>query len=577
MCSSVFCASKKKKKNSEPAPEPAPVVEQQEQTSNQNEETFNLEQDAASLKLPSKKRTYFYKINQEILDQVEEGTPYSIRSAMSLLRQTSSNYEENEKVLMAVCADILKIVYPSEKISWDVLPASEDNPYVGALKSVKQGIFDSSTGNVDFLTTILPALVVVKTSDSTIYAQCQTAIEKSLAINPNSVLACYLMGVLKQKQGKSAEAETYIEKAYSKMQENEEVSLLYIKVLRENNKLSMATEVLNYMSKDSNDLSVLKQNAYIAFDSKDYSSAELYVAKVLQQTPNDLEFVLFRAKILIEKNDFIHAVSLLDMYARQDNSSIEYLLLRSRVQLDWSKNTTAATETIEKALQLYPDNVKALMFAARISSITDAPVAGLYADELASKVLENDPQNIEAKNYALDGLVQRQNWQEAYTICKSLSQSQKVTPDIVEKYVNSCINLGKKSEAYDFAKKYYDANPSDELLLQSYITAYCQVGSRDAVVKYLDSMMASSTPKMKSYLYYRRSFLQLTEENALADLRSSLISNPRNSDALFRLYEMYYAKKDYRKAQYYLRQVVAINPNDNSIKQLNEALTKLIK
>jgi tetratricopeptide (TPR) repeat protein len=67
------------------------------------------------------------------------------------------------------------------------------------------------------------------------------------------------------------------------------------------------------------------------------------------------------------------------------------------------------------------------------------------------------------------------------------------------------------------------------------------------------------------------------EENKLADLRSSLIENPRNSDSLFRLYEVYFDRQDYRKAQYYLKQVVAINPNDTTIKKLNETLTKLIK
>ena len=71
--------------------------------------------------------------------------------------------------------------------------------------------------------------------------------------------------------------------------------------------------------------------------------------------------------------------------------------------------------------------------------------------------------------------------------------------------------------------------------------------------------------------------MQRTEDSALADLRSSLIANPRNSESLFRLYEIYYEKEDYRKAQYYLRQVVAINPNDSSIRKLNEALTQLVK
>ena len=41
--------------------------------------------------------------------------------------------------------------------------------------------------------------------------------------------------------------------------------------------------------------------------------------------------------------------------------------------------------------------------------------------------------------------------------------------------------------------------------------------------------------------------------------------------------KFYYTKEDYRKAQYYLRQVVAINPNDSSIRKLNEALTKLMQ
>ena len=82
---------------------------------------------------------------------------------------------------------------------------------------------------------------------------------------------------------------------------------------------------------------------------------------------------------------------------------------------------------------------------------------------------------------------------------------------------------------------------------------------------------------MKSFFYYRRSFLDVSQEDSLADLRSSLIANPRNTDALFRLYEIYYERRDYRKAQYYLKQVVALEPNDTEMRKLNEELSKLIK
>lgn len=566
ICGPAFSASKK-------------TVVPYENTSEQEYVSKKLNE-SESIKLPSTKgkKTYFHKVNSSILDNVYNGSPESLKAAMSLLRQKDSEYEEYEKVLASVAASIMKSVWPSEKVTWDVPSVTEDNPYTGAISSAEKGIFDSSTGNTDFLTTLLPALVIMNvSSDSSVYDPCEKAIKNALAMESNSVLANYLAAVLYGKKENYELAERYLEKAYADSPKTEEIVLFYAKVLRLNGKLSIASSILGTISSNTSDLSVLKQNAYIAFDSGNYEAAELYVARVLQQTPNDLEFLLFRAKILVEKKDYIHAVSLLDMYARQDNTSIDYLVLRARVQLDWSKNTTAAAETVEKALQLYPDNVDALMFAARISSETDSPVAGKYADELAARVLEKRPGNQEAMVYALEGLIQRENWQEAYTTSRKLISAGSVKPAVVEKYVNICLKLGKKNEAYEYAKQCYDANPSDEPLLQAYILAYSQVGNRDAVIRYIDSLMSSASPKVKSYLFYRRSFLQLTEEKQLADLRSSLISNPRNSDALFRLYEVYYSKKDYKKAQYYLRQVVAINPNDSSFKKLNDALTKLIQ
>lgn len=571
LSSPAFSASKKKKKskNEEPAKVEAPAEESQ-QTS--------LDDTSYSIKLPSAKRDFFYKIDAAVLTGVQNGSPDSLREAMSLMRKKSIEFDESEKVLAAVSAEIMKLVWPSEKITWDIPVITDENPYMGAISSVKQGVFDSSTGNVDFLTTLLPALIIMNNnSDISILEPCENAIQAALQIQSDSVLANYLMAKLYERKRSFENAEKYMALAYTASPKTTEINLAYSRILRANGKLAEASQILNSIDNTSNDIAVLKQNAYIAFDAGEYDSAEMYVARVLQQTPNDLEFLLFRAKILVEKKDYIHAVSLLDVYARQDSSSIDYLVLRARVQLDWSKNTAAASETVEKALQMYPDNVDALMFAARISSETDSPVAGKYADELAARVLEKKPGNQEAMTYALDGLIHRENWQEAYTASRNLISSGNVSPAVVEKYVKVCLKLGKNAEAYDYAKARYDANPSDELLLESYILAYSKVGNRDAVLKYIDSLMASASPKVKSNLYYRRSYLQLTEEKALADLRSSLISNPRNSDALFRLYELYYAKQDYRKAQYYLRQVVAINPNDSSFKKLNEALTKLIQ
>lgn len=538
-------------------------------------------QEKVSVKLPQKKRTFFSKIDSDILLDIENGTPYSLKNAINKLNQQKEELKENEKVLIIIATKIMQIVWKSEKIIWDTIEFSNENQYLGAIHSVEQGFFDSSTGNVDFLSTLLPALLCVKTSNLTedVLNQCESSVNLALKMNSSSILAHFLLGLILEQKKDFVNSEQKIKFAYSNCEFVEEISLTYARILRKNGNLSLASEVLSNIPNSSNDLEILKQNAYISFEAKDFSNAELYVAKVLQQTPNDLEFLLFRVKILVEKQDFIHAVSLLDMYARFETNSIDYLLLRSKVQLDWSKNTTAATETIEKALKLYPENLDALIFAAKIASITDSPVAGKYADELSQMILNKDSQNKDALIFALQGLVQRQNWQEAYSICKKVISDPiyQENLDVINQYIEICINLKKQDESYDFIKKLYDKNPNDEEILQTYIFAFSKVGSKDSVLNFINNNLEKASTKLKSNLYYRRSFLQSTEEKILADLRSSLISNPRNSDALFRLYEVYFGKSDYRKAQYYLRQVVAINPNDSSLKKLNENLTKLLK
>ena len=553
----------------------APVVSEKSEES-------STTQSAEAIKLPSssKSKSYFSKINDDIVKNVEKGSPESISTAMSSIKKSETSLSQNEKVLIYVASEIMRILWPSQKITWTTYDVTDETPYTGALKSVRNGIYDTSTGNTDFLTTFLPSLVYLTPNISAnVQLQCEQGIIDSLKLNPSSVAANYLAGLYYEKKTDYEKAEPYLSKAYDSSH-TIEIVLEYAKVLSKNGKSALAEQVMKEVetgSAGTTNLAVLKQNAYIAFEKGDYTAAEEAVARVLQQTPNDLEFVLFRARIFIEKNDYIHAVSLLDMYARQNDTNIDYLILRARVQLDWSKNTNAATETIEKAMQLYPDNIDALLIAARISSLTDGPVAGKYADELAAIVLEKAPSNNDALIYALDGLVQRENWKEAYDISRGLVKKQPDNENLILKHVTVCLKLGKKSEAMEVAQKAYNANPASETITQTYILASTQVLSRDESIKLIDSMLPGASSKIKSYLYYRRSFLERSEDTVLADLRSSLIANPRNSDALFRLYEIYYDKKDYRKAQYYLKQVVAINPNDSSVRKLNEALTQLIQ
>ncbi len=536
-----------------------------------------------SIQLPggrNRRGGYFGRIRPEILAGVENGSPDSIRQAMEMLRKNVSEYTENEKVLTAVSAEIMRIVWPSARVTWDVFELSEDTPYMGAINSARNGIYDSSTGNVDFLTTVLPSLVLVASPSARAdyYELSENALRKALAIRPGSVLAEYLFGILCERQQRWSEAQEHFSAAYSSAPGCIEISVAFARMLTRTGDYSGAERILSSLPADGPDAgTVLRQRAFTAFSAGDYSAAEEYVARVLQQSPNDLEFVLFRAKILIRKKDYIHAVSLLDVYSRYDSDSLEYLLLRAEVQLDWSRNYTAAASTVERILRLYPDSTDAMLLAARISSATDSPVGGKYADELAAEVLEKRPGDSQAMEYALSGFMQRGNWQDAYKISSALVRTDPVQPGVIMSHVTVCVNLGLMKEALDFASAMHRKFPDDETATMAYVLALSSAQKRDAAVSELNSMLAAGQPTaVRSYIYYRRSFLQYSDDYALSDLRSSL-NEKINVDALFRLYEIYFERKDYYKAQYYLRQVIAMKPNDTSVKKLNEALTLLMK
>lgn len=528
--------------------------------------------------LPSeiKKRSYFADLDQNAVALLENGSPESIKEAVQLIKKPSADYNDVEKVFLNVADRMMTVAYPSENQKWEYDSFSVQSPYTGALDSVEKGIFDSSTGNTDFLGTLLPAFLIFK--DNVSEAQmtsCQQAVENAGAFNNSSFILSLMTSKIAYKKGQWEKAEQSLPKTDS---QGADYQIFKAQVLVKRGRTSEAEEIaLKVTQEYSSNISVLKSASYIFFAAGNYDKAEEYVARVLQQTPNNQEFLLFRARILIAKKDYIHAVSLLDMYARTNSTNLDYLILRSTVQLEWSKNTNQATETVEKALSLYPESSDALLMAARIASMVDGPVAGKYADELVSTILEKEPGNTDALSYALKGLMQRENWKEAYEISNRLVSEGKADSELVKNHVEICLKLKKNTEALNYATEQYKAKPDDETVLQAYVLAQVNAGSRNQSLQFINSLLEGSSAKMKSFLYYTRSFLQPNETAILADLRSSLIANPRNSETLFRMYEIYYDKSDYRKAQYYLKQVVALNPNDSSVKTLNENLTKLIQ
>lgn len=540
--------------------------------------------DATPVKLGRKTQSYFGSIDKTVLQDLEIASPSSINRGLNKMRKAAIEYTESERVIYNISSRIMSEVWSKENQLVNVPAVSQVSglgaSYLAIMDSAKSGIFENRKGEKDFFLTVLPALVILSSTENTgYYADAETVLLSGLKMKPDSVLCNYLLGKLYEKQKQYEKAVACFEKATEPGTTVFEVLYEKAACLVALGHYEAASSILDRLViQFPSDVQVLKLYANATLLMGDFPRAELYASQVLQQNPSDLEFVLFRAKIFVETGEYLKASSLLDVYAKSFPTQHEYLLLRAKLQKEWNKNLTVAISTIEKALSLYPDDEDIILYAAQLASETGSRVSGKTGVQLAELILKDDPDNVKGLQYSVQSLYNEGRYSEAYTLSKKLLGDKAVPQRAVLMHTKVCLAMHYNDEAWKYAASLYEKNSDNIEIIQHYIEVMIKTGRTQSASKLINSML-SGTPSanLKSFLFYERSFLTSNEGTMLSDLRSSLIANPRNSDALFRMYQIYYGRKDYRKAQYYLKQVVSLNPNDEKYLRLNSELDQLLK
>ena len=519
---------------------------------------------------------FFVFSDKTILPDMEIGSPDSIRLAVSKIKNPTT---QPEKIIVAVASQLMSIVWPSEQNTIEIPPDIEANAYTAAIESAKVGIYDVNTGNTDFFTTVLPSLVLLTSSSQTdYYPQSLSALQAGLEMQPNSVLVHYLLGCLYQKMGNLDSSLEMYEKASSLAEDCLEVNYAFSEVNYLKGNYGTAQEIAGRMlTVFPGNLKLLKLLAQIATKMGDYAVAENYINQVLQQEPDNAQFLLLRVEVLMDQGSYVKAVSLLDVYSRVDKVSKDYLLLRSRIQNEWNKNSIAAAATAEQALELYPNDTDVILAAANLAAATGSNVQGKSAGQLAAEILATDPDNEDAIFIRAKDAVVRKNWEMAYNDTSQLINKGNASLSRKLLYVEACLGANRIEEAQRIVGELYKEYPESDDAKELYMRVQAAAGNNGEVRSLIASMLPSASSQLKSFLYYQRSMLATNDSDKLADLRQSLTANPRNSEALFELYRYYFERKDYRKAQYYLKQVVALNTSDEEMLRLNLELEALLQ
>jgi len=538
------------------------------------------EQSAMALAAPKQqKKTFFDSIDESLIIKTQNATKSDLLSVLLQIKKQDDNYKENEQVLILIVEGILSLMYNETSFSISVPQPSSPNPYIVALDSAKKGVYDFSAGQSDFFSLVLPSLVLLTApSVKNYYEEASLSLQKGLELQSESFLALYLYALLLDRTDNKSGSLPFLEKAYNKDASYIPLARLYMNTLYEQNMFDASfNTALSLLQISPGDIDALKVCAQISFKNKDYNAAEQYVAQLLQREPENTEYVLFRARILMDKGDFIRVSSLLDLYARNNKNGKEYLLLRARLQRDWNKNTAAASNTIQEALLLYPSDIDVLLLAASLSAQSGQKIGQFTLEDLLELILQQDSQNVEALFLTVNENVRQQQWAQAYEYSLKILARNNANEAVLLSHIEICIALGKITEAGTYFQQLSDTPADKEILAILQIKLLIAKGNKEEAGRLIDIQISgTSSSRSKSILYYEKSRIASNEDTKLSDLRLSLTSNPRNNEALYALYQFYFDKNDYRKAQYYLKQVVALNPSDQRLIKLNEEIEILL-
>ena len=554
--------------------------------------TGSIEQNGAGLKpigegtilsLPGKNELAEKKLDSTLAAHIEKGSPASLKEAVLFIQNDSKGLTNENKLYLKVIADIMYLVYPLETNGVKPPLYAEDEPYLQALKEVKSGLYPVSTKKDGFLGLIIPTLVLTYNDFSdTVLAQYSEDIESRLTeaqkLRPQSVLPHYLLGLLKEKNNKLTEAVVLYQKAWQLDSSCYPAGFKYGHFAAESGNGAEALKIadtLNASYKDNTEVKLLYAQAHIA--KNDLNKASENIVSVLKKEPENISALLLRIRILIEQKEYLRANSLLDAYSTKNKIAKNYLLYRARVTKEWNKNLIRASEFLTEAYKYYPEDFNVLLACAEICFEASTKIDNKSADFFIRKVLEAYPKNTAALALLVKNDINNGKWAQAVESAEDLAAKYPSDAN-KELLLTSYLGAGQTSKALSLAKKLYanTKNPSNSFI-NLYMEALYAGKDYQTVKQVINQKIKGADSQLKSILYYYNAKLeQGNSSEYLNFLQSSLLSNPRNKDSLFAMYEWYLKTKDYKKAKYYLGQVLALNPSNKNLVNLSENLDKLL-
>jgi len=279
-------------------------------------------------------------------------------------------------------------------------------------------------------------------------------------------------------------------------------------------------------------------------------------------------FGLLRATALEQSGDWYQALWVLDGMLRLQPDLAEAQLAKARLLHEKGQNDTDALATIAEGESHHPDDASFPELRGRILQDEDKLAAATAA---FTRAHELDPGRLSVIG-ELASLSARQGaWKAAGSWMDQVPQGSR-SPEQLELAWRIDTNLDNHERALQTAERLFTvAHDPHALALES--RSLLALGRPSDALRVIDRVLATQpAAPLASELHYLRS--RASSDDPLRDLRSALVENPDNVEALGAMADSLAAQKDYRKAAEYARRAAFVS-GDAALARKAEDLERL--
>ncbi|MFO7729217.1 MAG: tetratricopeptide repeat protein [Spirochaetia bacterium] len=502
---------------------------------------------------------------EEVRSNITQGTPRSLDRALNTLYAHNLHSSEAGTELAFVANRLYHFVYPYLEYGTDPNRPPSGSIYPRLFEAVAQGrVPDISQEETTFLSSLASAVAVLTSKSSEQREQAGEVTSNIVQINPNSMLALYLHGYFLEVNRDFGEAQ----ELYRRVLENDDscyparLGLVRIYYAQGNHEDALP-HVEQLQLEFSEKRYVLQWAINVYLQAGDLETADRLLSNAIIQFPDQTIFLQKRAQLLELQGKHEQAGRIAAVVEQRTGETPETLLVKVQSMLRNDRHEEALV-LAERGMQEYPDFQR---FSALYGELLIQIGRQEEAFEYFQQRLEEDPENLTIVLSLLDTAIELERWSVAVDYLEELLEVRQ-TLSLLRKAVRVYDAIDQPQTAVRYARSLSEKFPDDPVAVRTYLNQLLDSGYQQEASEYVDRRVNESTEsEVRSVLLYFRARLVQDQQRKLQYLQSALLENMQNVNALIEIAQLYESTGEYNKAIRYLRQAIALNPEDQSLRR----------